>query len=124
VYIHSILSDVLYLLFGVSHGSVIGPLVFTMYTRSFGIIALRYGVKYHLYTDDTQVYISLDPDNELNVSSSLMNLEHCIADIRLWKTQNILKLNYKKQILYILHYLIVLTPKDTSITDWCIFDNL
>ena len=38
------------------------------------------------------VYISLGPDNELNFSSSLKNLEHCIANIRLWMTQNILYL--------------------------------
>ncbi|KAK2145627.1 hypothetical protein LSH36_668g01000 [Paralvinella palmiformis] len=63
-----------------------------MYTRPLGIIAQRYGVKYHLYADDTQLYISLDPDNELNFSSSLNNLEHCIADIRLWMTQNLLRL--------------------------------
>ena len=40
----------------------------------------------------THLYISLDADNELNFSSSLNNLEHCIADIRLWMTQNLLKL--------------------------------
>jgi len=32
-------------------------------------------------------------DNELNFSSSLKNLQHCIADIRLWMTQNLLILN-------------------------------
>ena len=44
-----------------------------------GVIAQRYGIKYHLYADDTQLNISLDPDNKLNLSSSLKNLEHCIA---------------------------------------------
>jgi len=34
-----------------------------------------------LYADDTQLYTSLDPDNELNFSSSLNNLEHYIAEM-------------------------------------------
>ena len=71
-------------------------LFFTMYTRPLWIIAQRYGVKQNLYADDTQLYISLDPDNELHFSSSLKNLEHCIADIRIWMTQNLLKLNDNK----------------------------
>jgi len=63
-----------------------------------GVIAQRYGIKYHLYADDTQLNISLDPDNKLNLSSSLKNLEHC----RLWMTQNLLKLNDNKtNILYL-----------------------
>jgi len=94
--VHGILSGIQFLLSGVPQGSVLGSLVFTMHTRSHGIIAQRYGVKYHLHTDDTQLYISRDPDNELNFSSSWKNLEHCIAYIRLWMTQNILKLNDTK----------------------------
>ena len=77
-------------------------LVFTMYIRPLGIITQGCGVKYHLYADDTQLYISLDPNNELNFSSSLKNVEHCIADIRLWITQSLLKLNDNKaNILYL-----------------------
>ena len=49
-----------------------------------------------MYVDDTQLYISLDPDNDLNLSSTLENLGYCIADIRLWMTQNVLRLNNNK----------------------------
>jgi len=66
------------------------------------MIVQRYGVKYHLYVDDTYLYISLDTDNELNLSCTLKNLEHCIADIRLWMTQDLLRLNdIKTNILYL-----------------------
>jgi len=83
------LSDIQILLSGVPQGSVLCPLVFAMSSRPLGIIVQRYGVKYYLYADDTQLYISLDPDNELNLSSFLEILEHCIADIRLLMTQNL-----------------------------------
>jgi len=69
VHVLGILSDMQFLISGVPQSSFLGPLVFTMYTRSLGIIAQRYGVKYHLHADDTQLYISLDPDNELFFSS-------------------------------------------------------
>jgi len=73
-----------------------------MYTRPLGIIAQRYGAKYHLYADDTQLYISLDDNNELNLSHSLKNLEHYIADIRLCMTQIFLKLyDNKTNIMYL-----------------------
>ena len=112
VYVHGILSDVRFLLSGVPLNSVLGPLVTKMYTpHHLGITAQRYGVKCYLYTDDTQLYISLDPDKELKLYFSLENLEHCIADIRLWMIQNILRLNDNKTILlYIWHHHIVLNP--------------
>jgi len=50
--VRGILSDFQFLLSNLPQGSVLGPLVFTMYTRPLGIIEERYGVKYHLYADN------------------------------------------------------------------------
>ena len=94
--VRGILSDVQFLLSGVPHGSILDSLILTMYTHPLGISVRRYGVKYNLYSDDTQLYISVDPENELNVSSSLKNLEHCIDDNRFRMTRNLLKLNADK----------------------------
>ena len=52
VSVHDILSDVQFLLSGLPQGSVLGLLVFTMYTRPLVIIAQRYGVKYYFYAND------------------------------------------------------------------------
>ena len=66
--IQDALSDVLCLIVSVPQGSVIDPLIFTIYTRSLGIIARRHGVGYHFYADDAQLYVSLDLGNESNFS--------------------------------------------------------
>jgi len=96
VSLHGIYSDVQCLLSGVQQGSVLGPLVFKMYTHSLGIIAQPCVIIYYFYVAETQLYISLDPDNELNFSSSLKNLKHSITDIWLWMIQNLLILNDNK----------------------------
>jgi len=91
VSVGGILSEVQFFLFSVPQCSVFGPLVFTMYTRHNGFITHWVGVKHYLYADEPQLYISLDLDNELNPP-----LQHCMADIRLWITQNLLNLNENK----------------------------
>ena len=51
------------MLYGLPQGSTVGPLSFTAYTIPLGRIIAKYGLSYHMYTDDLQLYISFDPSN-------------------------------------------------------------
>ena len=56
VKIGSTLSDLQKLLFGVPQGSVLGPLLFCLYTSSFStLIGKQKGVNIHFYADDSQL---------------------------------------------------------------------
>ena len=76
--------------FRVHHRSVLGPLLFTLYTTSLSSIISRHTIHHHLYADDGKLHVSLAPGDS---AAALNSLQVCLASVHSWMSTNKLKLN-------------------------------
>ena len=87
---HSPPSKVLY---GVPQGSVLGPVLYVLYTSDVARLVEALGLGTHLYADDTQLYGHCSPANSFELASQVLR---AIDSIHEWMSSNRLSLNTGK----------------------------
>ena len=85
--------------YGVPQGSGLGPKKYCMYGKPIGVIIRIHGMDYHIYADDSQLYLVLA--GRQDIYKAMSSLQDCVSDIKRWMARNWLKLNEDKtEIIY------------------------
>ena len=59
--------------FGVPQGSVLGPLLYILFTADISRLFDKYSASGHLYADDVQAYVHGPPSQFLDITSSIVD---------------------------------------------------
>ena len=92
------------LMTGVPQGSVLGPLLFSLYVLPLKEIIVKHSIMRHHYADDTQLFIRLriQDDYPDSMHGDIRKMEGCLQEIGIWMKENKLKLNESKTELLII----------------------
>ena len=81
---------------GVPQGSVLGPLQFSIYCIELSSVFESHQLSYHIYADDSQLYVEFPRDQPAQAVTAANRLSRCITGVRAWLLLNNLMLNRDK----------------------------
>ena len=83
---------------GVPQGSCLGPLLFTIYASKLFEVIKNYlpQLQSHAYADESQLYLSFNPELACSQNDAVEAMEQCIQAIRSWMIKDKLRMNDSK----------------------------
>ena len=79
VSINNLKSDLAPVFYGVPQGSVLGPVLFVLYTTPLSDVTERHAIHHHSNADDTQLRKSAPPHH---VSELVQSMQECLHDVK------------------------------------------
>ncbi len=99
--------------YGVPQGSVLGPILFSIYNSTIEEIIEKHNICYHLYADDGQLYLAFSPKDSLSQEEAKEKMMKCANDVKSFLTFNKIKQNDDK-----IEFLIIGTPGQLKKVDF------